>query len=353
MIISLFGINHKTAPIEIREKFYLNGLQQELLLTELKLQPKVSEAFVLSTCNRTEVYLHSFAPLQTEDIVKMIVNVKSLVYQQSLMAFFYTYYNQDAVEHLLRVSCGLDSLVIGEKQIQGQVKEALALAQEKNFFMQPFNLLANIAIKAGKRARHETDIDCGGSSISWAAITKAREVLGYLREKKALIIVAGEMSKLAVGQIARKGFKELFLMNRTHEHAIALADSYKGRAVPFCDIKEILAQVDFCICSSSAPHFILDFETVKKIIPLRVNQQLLVIDISMPRNIDPKVAQLKSVDLFSIDDLDSVVEKNMIKRQKDVAKVKDIIQHKLDDFYSKIDGLSMDNHVFAKESLRL
>jgi len=232
MIISVIGVNHKTAPIEVREKFYLTAIQQELLLSELKQQPNVCESFILSTCNRSEVYLHLIDPIPLEFVIKLIADIKSIPFSPNLSGYFYQYSDREAVEHLLRVSCGLDSLVIGEKQILGQVKEALRMSQDKSFFMKPFNILANVTLRTGKKARLETQIGYGGSSVSWAAVTKAQEILGELSAIKVLVIGAGKMSKLAVGQMANKGFKELFLMNRTHEHAVALAESFNGSAVP-------------------------------------------------------------------------------------------------------------------------
>ena len=347
MIISVIGINHKTAPIEIREKFYLNELQQEFLLSNLKLEVNISEAFVLSTCNRTEIYLHSLKEIDIASIIRMITEVKSLPFQGALSRHFYHLKNEEALHHLFKVTCGLDSQILGEKQILGQVRNALMLAQQKNFFLQPFNILANIVLQTGKKARSETAIDCGGSSISWAAVMKAEKTLGPLCDVKTLVIGAGKMSKLAVGQMVNKGFRELFLMNRTYEHAVHLAEKFSGTVVPFCDIKEILSRVDLCICSSSAPHFILDHETVNKIMPLRGHRRLLFIDISMPRNIDPKISHIEGVTLYSIDDLDSAVERNMKKRQDAVSDVEGIIEGKLKDYYKKTSMIDLEDNVIV------
>ncbi|HLF17848.1 MAG TPA: glutamyl-tRNA reductase [Candidatus Omnitrophota bacterium] len=351
MKITVIGTNHKTAPIDIREKFYLNQTQQDLLLAELKNSPKIAEAIVISTCNRTEIYLHAIEPIDVEFIVRLIMNIKELTFQSALKKFFYCYEDREALKHLLHVACGLDSLVLGEKQILGQVKTAFMRSQERGFLLKPFNVLANLTVRTGKKVRTDTEIDFGGSSVSWAAIAQAEKVLGSLSGATALVIGAGKMSKLAVGQIVNKGFEKLYLMNRTHENAQALAEQFNGEAVPFCDIKEILAQVDLCICSSSAPHYILDFETVNKCMPSRKKKPLLFIDISMPRNIDPKVADIKGVELYFIDDLDAVVEANMKKRQNAVAAVEAIVEAKLSQFYQKLTKFQSQEYVAQEEVL--
>lgn len=354
MEIITVGINHKTAPISIREKFYLNSIQQDLLLSDLKSDPSVVEAFVVSTCNRIEVYVRVIdKDYEPERIVMSICQIREIAYNSGLMGYFYVIINREAVEHLFRVITGLDSLVLGEKQILGQVKSAFEKSQTKGFFGKHFNVLANVAVRTGKKAQHETDISAGGSSISWAAIAKAEKYLGTLSDKSVLMIGAGTMSKLAVGQISNKGFKQLYLMNRTIEHAQALADTYSGEVVSFCDIKEILSAVDLCICSSSAPHYILDTITVEKVMELRERRRLIFMDISMPRNIDPKVAAIDNVVLYHIDDLESVVEENLLKRQAAVQEVEGIIVNKLDEYYSKIGRLTSGGPVNLLEPLDL
>lgn len=352
MEIIVVGINHKTAPISIREKFYLNSTQQDLLLSDLKSDPAVVEAFVLSTCNRTETYVHVInEEYEPERIVMQICQIREIAYNSGLMGYFYVISKREAVEHLLRVTTGLDSLVLGEKQILGQVKIAFEKSQAKRFLGRHFNILSNVAIRTGKKAQHETDISSGGSSISWAAVAKAEKYLGTLSDKSVLMIGAGVMSKLAVGQISNKGFKKLYLMNRTIEHVQVLADAFSGEVVSFCDIKEILSAVDLCICSSSAPHYILDKQTVEKVMELRAGKRLIFMDISMPRNIDPAVASVENVVLYHIDDLESVVQENLMKRQAAVYEVEKIVAAKLDEYYSKITRLSSEGSSTLLEPL--
>ena len=336
----IIGLNHKTAPIEIREKFYLNNLEADLMLSELKNNPSVSEVFILSTCNRIEVYLkrtdHS---IDAVFVISMIAKIKKVSFDFDYAQYIYVYSDADAIEHLLRVTAGLDSLVLGEKQILGQVKASVERAREIGTISRYFNILTNTAIRAGKKAQNETDISLGGSSISWAAIGMAEQTLGSLNNKSVLVIGAGKMGELALGNLCNKGLGKIYLMNRTGEKAEALAEQYKGIAASFWDIKDILTEVDLCICSVGAPHYILDKEKIATIMPLRQQRPLAMIDISMPRNIDPQVGTLPGVILRSIDDLDQVVFANMQKRCGAVAQVESIIAQKIFEFNQKIEKL--------------
>ncbi|OGX27847.1 MAG: glutamyl-tRNA reductase [Omnitrophica WOR_2 bacterium RIFCSPHIGHO2_01_FULL_48_9] len=340
MNLIVVGLNHKTAPIDIREKFFLSSLEQDLLLSELRSNPSVVEAFTISTCNRTEVYVNGLSTEMFFDfIIRLICSVKRLNFTKDFHKYFYILNEQETVRHLLRVTSGLDSLVIGEKQILGQIKSAFEKAQEKTMFGKDFNILSNIAIRAGKKAQSETDISYGGSSVSWAAMVHAEKTLGTLEDKSVLIIGAGKMSELAVGQINSKGVKKIYLMNRTQEKAQNLSEKYSCIPSAFSEIKEILAEVDICICSVGAPHYILDRELVAKVLAHRQERRLIFIDISMPRNIDPQVATLDNVSLSHIDDLEKVVAETMRIRQAAIGKVEEIIENKLREYYQKINKI--------------
>lgn len=336
-----FGVNYKTAPMDVREKLYLSPIEQELLLSELKSNPAVLEAFVLSTCNRTEVYINAIQDFFPYDLVhRLIASIKKIPNPVSLRSYFYSHHQRQAVEHLFRVAAGLDSMILGERQILGQVRDSFAKAAEKKMFNREFNILANLVIRAGKKSQTETQISAGGSSVSWAGIVKAEEVLGDLSEKSILIIGTGKMGELAIEQIHGKGFRKLFLMNRTHSVAESLARKFNAEAVTFFDMKEILSQVDVCVCSVGAPHYILEKATLEKVMPLRQNRRLFLIDLSMPRNIDPASAEVPNVMLYEIDDLKEVVDSSMKLRQESVPAVEAIIAAKVSDFYEKIQKAS-------------
>lgn len=340
MNIVAVGISHKNTPLEIREKFNLTETQQDLLLSELKNDPSVAEAFVFSTCNRVEVYANVLDAVKASDVIlRRLFNVKKLAYTEEFTKCFYCHRDKTAVEHLLRVAAGLDSMVIGEKQILGQAKAAFERARSQGMFTKCFHLLSNSAIRVGKKARHETALGAGGSSVSWAAIVKAERELGSLQDKSILIIGAGKMSDLAVGHIHNKGFRQLYLMNRTPANAENLAEKYSvppGMVVPFCDIKEVLTEVDVCVCSVGAPHYILEKDTVAKVMSLRSRRRIVFIDISVPRNIDPLVAQVDGAQLFQLDDLQEVVDANMELRRQAVGQVEAMILDKSAAFFAKL-----------------
>ncbi len=338
MNIIAIGINHKTTPIEVREKLFLSSTEQDLFLSELKCNPAILEAFVLSTCNRTEIYARvlqqqNYSPY----FIRLLMDIKKMKFDQKVSNLFYTYTDEDAVRHMARVVTGLDSLVLGERQILGQVKEAVERARSRMMLATGFNILSNVIIRAGKKAQTETDIGYGGSSISWAAIAMAEKCLGSLANKSLLVLGAGKMSELALQQVHMKGLQNLFVMNRTQTTGEDLAKRYQGIPVSFYDVKEILGQVDVCICSVGAPHYILDRLLVEKVMELRNQRRLILIDISMPRNIDPQVAKIKDVYLAHIDDLEKVVEETMRKRSEAVACVEAIIEEKVREFYRKLE----------------
>ncbi len=333
----VIGLNHKTAPIPIREKFYLNPQQEDLFLTTLKNHPLVRQCFVLSTCNRVEVYLKKgSACIDSAFVIDMIAKVKKIRLDFDYTPYIYVHESHRACEHLFKVACGLDSLVLGERQILGQVKMAVERARQIGTLSRYFNILTNIAVRAGKKAQNETAISHGGSSVSWAAIEMAQRMLGSLSGKSALVIGAGKMGEMALAHMRHKGLAKMYLMNRTGEKAGVLAAQYNGIAASFFDIKDILCEVDLCICSVGAPHYILDQEQIARVMAARSNKPLLFIDISMPRNIDPAVAQVPGARLCSIDDLDQVVDDSMKKRAQAMVEVEWIIRQKILEFDAKI-----------------
>lgn len=329
--LSLIGLNHKTATLDIRERFFMSALERELLLSELKNDPNVLEAFVLSTCNRIEIYAHMLDE-RAVSLFDALAKVKKTTIDAQAREHFYVKNAQDVVDHIFDVACGLDSLVIGEKQILGQVKEAAELSRRVGIFGRVFNVLCNIAVNAGKTAQTETQISSGGSSVSWAAVTSAQKILTTLEDKSILIIGAGKMSQLTAGQLLRKSVKKIYVTNRTFQNAQTLARDIGGQAVMFWDLKNILAKADVCICSSGAPHFVIDLELVRDAMSARNGAPLLLIDISTPRNIDPKVARISGIKLVCMDDLDEMIKDNLQSRQSAVRDVRSIILKKKDFF---------------------
>ena len=338
MRVGIVGINHKLADLKLREQL---AKACQKWFCALQAVHEKHYFVLLSTCNRTEIYAHVLnSHNYFEEFIQLISRIKELHFQPTFKKYFYILTHREATRHLLRVVTGLDSLVLGEKQILGQVKEAFEHAQQKFLLSRDFNILANFTIRAGKKAQSETEIGYGGSSISWAALVMAEKLLGSLKERSVLLIGAGEMGELVVDQVVNRGIKTLYLMNRTEERAKTLAAKYQAIPTSFCDIKEVLSAIDVCICSAGAPHYILEKSTVEKVVKLRDQSRLILIDISMPRNIDPAVATLEHVVLSHLDDLTVVVEETMRKRESAVGLVEDIIEKKLKDFYSKLEKIS-------------
>ncbi|MDE2221478.1 MAG: glutamyl-tRNA reductase [Candidatus Omnitrophica bacterium] len=340
MNILAVGINHKTSSIDIRERFFLQPLERELLVNELLKDPRIIEAFVLSTCNRTEIYANAIED-QPQLLMKALFKIKKVPLSADLAGHFYTLSSRQAIDHLLRVTTGLDSLVVGEKQILGQVKEAFEFSRSKGALSKTFNVLSNLVVQTGKKARHETQIDFGGSSVSWASVMMAQDILGSLQDKAVLILGSGKMGRLAVEQLAKKGVAKIYIMNRTIEKAQELARESGGIAVGIWDIKEILQQVDACICSASCTHHLIEKDLVEAAMAARPSRPLVCIDISMPRNIAPEVAEVGNVRLATVDDLDRIVESNMQKRMSAVALVEGLIDRKIDEFYKTMEKITL------------
>jgi glutamyl-tRNA reductase len=335
--IAVIGINHKRASLEIRERFSLTETQQKLLLSELKNRPDVIEAFVLSTCNRVEIYANLLNPSQDPFfLVQIICQIKKIDFTPYLREYFYGHTDVNAVRHFLRVTAGLDSLILGEKQILGQVKMAVAQAQEYALFQQSFNILSNIAIRAGKKAQTETDISWGGASVGWAAVIRAEKLLGSLENKIVLVIGAGKMSQLALQQMNSRGIQELYLMNRTHEKAAPLAQTYNARCVSLHDLKDILTKVDLCISAVAAPHHIIEKDLLESVMVARSQRPLMIIDIAVPRNVAPEATQIKNLTVCTVDDLDEVIAQTITKRQSAMLAVENIVENKLTEFYDKM-----------------
>jgi glutamyl-tRNA reductase len=335
MKLVVIGTSHKFMRVNDRERFFLRPAEREYLFARLKNEPSVMEAFVLSTCNRTEIYAQLIDE-RPDVLFQALAGVKNMSITPELRQGFYVKTGPAALEHLFHVACGLDSLVIGETQILGQLKQAVALARDNGMMGRDMNILADMAVRAGKLAQLKTQISAGGSSVSWAAVAMAQDLLGAERRMKVLIIGAGKMSQLTASQLSRKNVPDVFVMNRTFARAAELAEKIGARAVAFWEVKDVLLQVDVCICSSGAPHYLVEPALIERVMAVRAGRPLLLIDISTPRNIDPGVAAVAGVRLLSIDDLQKVVDENIGKRRAAIDEVRAIIRRKISAFHDKI-----------------
>lgn len=323
--IVLMGLNHQTAPVALRECVAFLPEEQATVLTFLLSQPAVAEAFLLSTCNRVELLM---ALRQKEEglaaALNCFVTFKQITAQE-LQPALYTYEGDQAVRHLFRVTASLDSMLIGEPQISGQVKAAYSLASQCRSTGVLLNRMLHRAFFTAKRIRSETGIGDHAVSISYAAIELARKIFGTLTHKAALLIGAGEMAELAVTHLVQNGCGKVFVTNRTLTRAQELARRYQGTAVPYENLLTILQEVDIVVSSTGAAGFILTAGQMRAIMASRRQRPLFLIDIAVPRDIDPDINRLNNTYLYDIDDLQGVIDTNLDDRRQEALKAEAIV----------------------------
>jgi glutamyl-tRNA reductase len=323
--IVLIGLNHKTAPVEIRERFNVVCVDSRGPLSDLARIRSLRESFYLSTCNRMEVL---FTTPRLDEGISAVVGSLAEIYGQTgaaLKPYLYTYIDQDAVKHLFRVACSLDSMVVGEPQILGQIKDAYRQATEAKASGVILNRLLHKSFSVAKRVRTETRIGSSAVSISYAAVELAKKIFGELQGKLALLIGAGEMAELAAEHLLNNGVERIVVANRTLERALALARRFNGATVPWEELVEELRKTDIIISSTGSPEPILTGDQVRKRMRARRNRPLFFIDIAVPRDIDPDVNYIDNVYLYNIDDLQGIVEINRAERIKEAGRAEHII----------------------------
>lgn len=332
MHILVVGLSHKTAPVEIREKLTFPRETLEEALSALLSHSHLSEAVILSTCNRTEIYI-ACDDLDggRDSVVKFLCDYHQLELK-SLVSFLYFRASVEAVHHLFRVAASLDSMIVGEAQILGQVKEAYSAAFEAEATNIILNRLFRQALEAGKLVRTETDIGESAVSISYAAVELAKKVFEDLKERTAMVIGAGEMSELTVRHLLGNGVCSLLVSNRTYERAVELADKFDGEAVRFDECISYMAKSDIVISSTGAPHYVVKKQDLAKVMQKRRNKPIFLIDIAVPRDIDPEAAKLYNVFLYDIDDLEKVVRANLKEREKEAKKAQLVVSDQVDEF---------------------
>lgn len=332
MQIILVGINHKTAPVELREKLSFPEGKLGSSLLELNSKNSIRESLILSTCNRTEIYAHASNEEEgVRDIIDFLCSAHNLI-KEDFTAHLYRMEGELAVKHIFSVAGGIDSMILGEGQVLGQVKSAFAACQEAGTSGPVLNKLFSTAIKTGKRARSETAISQGASSVSFAAVELAKKIFGSLSGHQVLLVGAGKMSELTLKLLFDAGIKFAIVANRTFDRACTLAENYGGKAIQFDEIQEYLKKVDIVISSTGAPHYILTREKIMPIMRMRKDKPLFIIDIAVPRDVEPAVNDIDDVYLYDIDDLSNVVEDNLKVRTKEVEKVKRIIEEEASEF---------------------
>jgi len=332
MEICILGISHQTTPVEIRERLAFSKQQLSDALKGMRALPSVNECLIISTCNRTEVLaIVKEGGTGSEEIHSFILNFHNIS-EKDLPKGFYQYSADEAVAHLFRVTSSLESMVIGEPQILGQVKEAFQIAQEAGTIGQVLNNLITQAIRVAKKIRTNTGIAKNAVSISFAAVELAKKIFGEISDKTILLIGAGEMSELAAKHLINNGVARIVVANRTWDRAQELAGTFGGEAIPFSEIHGVLYQADIIITSTGAPHFILKRQDISRAMKKRKNRPIFLIDIAVPRDIDPMVNKYDNVYLYDIDDLQIVINANLKERQKEAKKAAEIINHEVTKF---------------------
>jgi glutamyl-tRNA reductase len=333
-MIVLIGLNHKTAPLAVREKIFAGCQEEKDLLSSLRSINGVGEVLYLSTCNRIEIIA---SVEETEDAGKSLNDFLAQnggLTPTEAANCFYEYRGEEAVRHIFRVAASLDSLVMGETQILGQVKDAYRQALAQNATGVVLNRLMHCSFRAAKRVRSETAIAVNPVSVSFAAVELAKKIFGSLTGKKILLIGAGEMAELTGMHLISNGAEEIIVANRSMPQAIALAEKFHGEAVSLDALEEKLIEVDIVISSTGAPAYIVTADLIRKIHHQRKNRLLFLIDIAVPRDIDPAASLLENVYLYNIDNLQDIVDENMNVRKKEAIKAEMIVEEEITRYVS-------------------
>jgi glutamyl-tRNA reductase len=330
MTLLAFGINHKTAPVEIREKLAFAPEKVCDALRDLVSREHINEAVILSTCNRTEVYCG--LDMSANDAVLEWLSDFHQLPLEAISPYIYAHSDSDAVQHILRVASGLDSLVLGEPQILGQIKEAYMAANQVGAIGSQLNRLFQHTFAVAKQVRTDTAIGASPVSVAFAAVSLARQIFSDLSEHNVLLIGAGETIELVARHLREVGVNKLIVANRTVERANELAKVFDAKPIRLNDIPDYLASADIIITSTASPLPILGKGAIERAIKERKHRPMFMVDIAVPRDIEPEAGELSDVYLYTVDDLHEVIEENRKSRQEAAMQAEDIIATQVDHF---------------------
>ncbi|MCA1980783.1 MAG: glutamyl-tRNA reductase, partial [Calditerrivibrio sp.] len=332
---------HTTSPVEIREKLAVSNDNIENIYSKILQNDRIYELLIISTCNRVEYYMVTDDFLCNVDAVLQIVASESNIDPFELRKYTYIHCGVDAVKHIFRVASGLDSLVLGEPQIFGQVKDAFTAARLYGRVNTFLNKLEDSTIRVGKKVRTQTKIAENPVSVSYAAVELAKKIFNDLSKRVALVIGAGEMCELAAKHLQGNGIKKIYITNRTFERAEALAKDVGGTAIQLDLFKDYLKYADIVISSTGSPNYMVSFEDVHHVMNERKHEPMFFIDIAVPRDIDPRINDIENTYVYDIDDLKSVVENNKKQREKEALRAMEIIEQSVDDFMDWLESLKI------------
>jgi glutamyl-tRNA reductase len=324
------GMNHESAPVELRECMANNRESSSLALSCMRESEWIKEGLFLSTCNRVEAIYTTDYPEEAKKTILSMLSMLGNISEERFMSNIYTYEDSEALKHIFRVASSLDSMVVGEPQILGQIKEAYhqAAGVEKTTGV-ILNRLMHRAFHVAKRVKTETGISEAAVSISYAAVELAKKIYYSLEGKKVLLVGAGEMAELAARHLMGNGIESLIVANRSFNKAVQIADLFRGKAVFFEEMETYLLEVDIVIASTSSMDFVISYDMVRNSLRKRRNHPLFFIDIAVPRDVDPRVNKLENIYLYDIDDLKEVVEENTVQRKEEALKAERIVQEEV------------------------
>lgn len=335
------GMNHETAPVELRECLASEPDSAIKMLASMRDLPFIKEGLFLSTCNRVEALLTTGTPEEAKRWVISLMSSLGSIPEERLSQNLYTFEDMDAVAHIFRVASSLDSMVVGEPQILGQIKDAYIQATRQKTSGVILNRLMHKAFHVAKRVRTETGISEAAVSISYAAVQLAKKIFHVLDNKKVLLIGAGEMAELAARHLLSHGVSSMVVANRTFDRAVRVAEIFDAHPVSFEEIESQLAEVDIVVTSTASPGYVITHEQVKNSLRKRRNRPLFFIDIAVPRDVQPEVNSLENVYVYDIDDLKGVIELNMGQRKQEAIKAERVVREEVVKFERWLKTLSV------------
>ncbi|MDH3269454.1 MAG: glutamyl-tRNA reductase [Ignavibacteria bacterium] len=337
MNLIAISINHRTAPVELREAVYLKEDEIRPFINIAK-DNQIKEGLILSTCNRTEIFgIPSSEVSSHKNFQNLLLNFKQS--QNITEQHFQNFVSRDAIKHLFSVATGIDSLLVGDNQVFKQVKDSFQTAEETNFAGYIMHRIFDAAIRTGKRAISETSISEGAVTVSYAAVQLTEKIFSNLSKKSALVIGAGETGEIAAKHLSEKGIGRLAVTNRTKEKADKLAQKLNAKVVPFTEFKDSIYNFDIIISATAAPEILIRRDDVKTALKKRSNKSMILMDIAIPRDIDPETKEIDYVFYHDLDSLNIIVEQNLSKRKSEIPKVEKIIEEELDTFWEWYNSL--------------
>jgi glutamyl-tRNA reductase len=332
MHVFLLGVSHQTAPIDVREQLDFSSRDVGAAVEALAAHYSAGEAVVLSTCNRSEIYVASDDPARArQELVDFLGKYHGLP-REAFESHIFVHADEDATRHLFRVAAGLDSLVVGEPQILGQVKDAFQVAATRQCVGPVLTRLFHSSFGVGKRVRSETALGEGAISVGFAAVALARKIFGRLDGRRVLVVGAGEISTLTAQHLRAQGVGDIVITSRTAAHAEALAVDVDGRAIPWSDLRAALAPADIVITATGSPRPILTRADIEAVTDRRRGEQLFIIDIAVPRDVEASVGEMEQVFLYNVDDLQAIVQENLSRRSSEIDRAESIVGEEVERF---------------------